>query len=219
MAKDLVEEMYVSKQTDYFSLERQMFKDAVTEKQLRILDIGCGTGVLGAYFRKNQVCEVYGIEINQSAFDEANRNLDMVIKGNVETIDFPFKEQFFDVVVMGDVLEHLINPVATLNKILPVLKPGGKIFITVPNVRNWKVVKGLVFSDSWDYTDWGILDYTHMRFFTKASIVRMLEKNGFNVIDAAWVIQKPSKSDILNKISFGLFEGLLASHTFLTIQK
>lgn len=91
MAKDLVEEMYVSKQTDYFSLERQMFKDAVTEKQLRILDIGCGTGVLGAYFRKNQVCEVYGIEINQSAFDEANRNLDMVIKGNVETIDFPFK--------------------------------------------------------------------------------------------------------------------------------
>lgn len=120
---------------------------------------------------------------------------------------------------MGDVLEHLINPVATLNKILPVLKPGGKIFITVPNVRNWKVVKGLVFSDSWDYTDWGILDYTHMRFFTKASIVRMLEKNGFNVIDAAWVIQKPSKSDILNKISFGLFEGLLASHTFLTIQK
>jgi methionine biosynthesis protein MetW len=211
--------MYVSKHTEYFSLEREMFKEAVTGENLKILDVGCGTGALGAFYEKNQNCKVYGIEINESAFLAAKEKLHEVIKGNVEVLDLPYENNYFDVVIMGDVLEHLINPVGTLNKMIVVLKPQGRIYITVPNVRYWRVVINLIFKDLWDYESWGILDYTHLRFYTKASIIKMLKTNNFKVKNTKWVIQKPSKSHLLNKITFRMFEGFLASHTFLEIEK
>lgn len=219
MTKDVIEEMYLTKNTDYFSLERQMFKNSVQDVNLKILDIGCGTGVLGAFFKKNQNCYVAGVEINQSAYELALQNLDTVIKGNFETLDLPFENNFFDIVIMGDVLEHLVDPIRSIHKILPLINNQGKILITVPNVRNWRVVKSLVFNDNWQYADWGILDYTHMRFFTKKSLQFLLLKQNIEIINIERLIQNPSKSYIFNKLTFGIFEGFLASHIFLTIKK
>ena len=219
MTKDVIEEMYLTKNTDYFSLERQMFKNSVQDVNLKILDIGCGTGVLGSFFKKNQNCYVAGVEINQTAYELALQNLDTVVKGNFETLDLPFENNYFDIVIMGDVLEHLVDPVRSINKILPLINYQGKILITVPNVRNWRVVKSLVFNDNWQYEDWGILDYTHMRFFTKKSLQSLLLKQNIEIIKIERVIQNPSKSYIFNKLTFGVFEGFLASHIFLTIKK
>ena len=219
MQTDILEEMYRNKQADYFSLEREIFKNAITGSGLVILDIGCGTGVLGKYFMSHQQCKVYGIEINSEAYEIAKDNLVEVIRANVETLDLPYKSDMFDIVIMGDVLEHLVNPIGAISKLMRVLKPGGKILITVPNVRHWKVIFRLLCRDEWKYMPWGILDYTHLRFFTKSSIIGMMNENGFNVTKADWVIQKPSKSSLINKVTFGLFSGLLASHTFLTLQK
>lgn len=219
MSKDLIEEMYASKNTEYFSIERQLFKNAVKGNGLKILDIGCGTGLLGAFFRTNQQCEVHGIEINESAYNGAKGNLHQVHRANIEAIDLPYSANYFDVIIMGDVLEHLINPMGTINKLLKVLKPEGQIHITVPNIRYWKVLKNLVFNDKWQYESWGILDYTHLRFFTKTSIVDLMKMNDIKVIKAEWVIQNPSKSHMINKSTFALFAGFLASHIFLTIQK
>lgn len=219
MSRDLVEEMYISKHSEYFSLEREMFKNAIKENNLTILDVGCGTGALGSFYQKNQDCKVYGIEISQNAYLEAKKNLFEVVKGNVEIMELPFSENFFDVVIMGDVLEHLINPISTLEKLSAVLKPGGKIYITVPNIRHWKTLLALVFKDQWDYKSWGILDYTHLRFYTLSSICKMLKTNNFRISDAQRVIQSPSKSRVFDKLTFGLFSGFLASHTFITIEK
>ena len=219
MTNDIIEELYVSKETNYFSLERQMFKDAVRENSLNILDIGCGTGILGAYFKKNQNCNVTGIEINQKAFEAAKLNLDNVIKGNIETLDLTLNENYFDVIIMGDVLEHLVNPITTILKITPLLKKEGRILITVPNVRNWNVLIKLIFQDSWEYADWGILDYTHMRFFTLKSAKSILKKNNIKIESAQRIIQKPSKSNVFNIFTLGIFEGFLASHIFLTLKR
>ena len=219
MNKDVIEEMYITKETNYFSLERQMFKDAVRENSLNILDIGCGTGILGAYFKKNQNCNVTGIEINQKAFEAAKLNLDNVIKGNIETLDLTLNENYFDVIIMGDVLEHLVNPITTILKITPLLKKEGRILITVPNVRNWNVLIKLIFQDSWEYADWGILDYTHMRFFTLKSAKSILKKNNIKIESAQRIIQKPSKSHVFIIFTLGLFEGFLASHIFLTLKR
>ena len=160
-----------------------------------------------------------GVEINQTAYELALQNLDTVVKGNFETLDLPFENNYFDIVIMGDVLEHLVDPVRSINKILPLINYQGKILITVPNVRNWRVVKSLVFNDNWQYEDWGILDYTHMRFFTKKSLQSLLLKQNIEIIKIERVIQNPSKSYIFNKLTFGVFEGFLASHIFLTIKK
>ena len=219
MKNDLIEEMYLTKENSYFSLEREMFKNAIKEKNISILDIGCGTGVLGLYFRQNQNCTVSGIEINNAAYLESIKNLDHVIKGNVETLDIPYENNKFDYIVMGDVLEHLINPMGTIKKIIKFLKPGGKILITVPNVRHWSILISLIFKDKWKYESWGLLDYTHLRFFTKKSLHKMLNDNSFNLVKSSRVIQKKSKSSIFNFFTFGLFSGLLASHTFIEITK
>jgi 2-polyprenyl-3-methyl-5-hydroxy-6-metoxy-1,4-benzoquinol methylase len=219
MARDIVEEMYATKKADYFSLEREIFKQAITGSALQILDIGCGTGVLGAYFREHQQCTVQGIEINEDAYQIALTNLDKAYKANIETFDLPFEPNFFDVIVMGDVLEHLISPIPALEKLLVVLKSGGHIYITVPNIRYWRVVCNLVFRDRWDYASWGILDYTHLRFFTKSSIVKHLQQSGIKVAKVERVIKHPSISSWISRFTGGLFDGFLASHTFLIIQK
>ena len=219
MQKDIVEEMYINKQSDYFSLERQVFKNAIKGDGLKILDIGCGTGVLGAFFKKKQNCIVTGVEINESAYEIAKINLDNVFKGNIEIFTLPFEEDTFDFIIMGDVLEHLINPVATINKLYKVLKPGGKILITVPNVRYWKLIFNLIFADKWQYESWGILDFTHLRFFTKRSVIDLLKTNSFHKITSKRIIQHPSKSSFINFFTFNFFAGFLASHTFITIEK
>jgi 2-polyprenyl-3-methyl-5-hydroxy-6-metoxy-1,4-benzoquinol methylase len=219
MSKDLIEEMYINKNENYFSLERQLFKNAVTESNLKILDIGCGTGILGAYFKKKQNCTVYGVEINETAYKEALLNLDSVIKGNIELIDLPFEKSSFDIIIMGDVLEHLINTISSLKKLHFFLKENGRILISVPNVRHWKIMLKLLFQDSWKYEPSGILDYTHMRFFTKKSLLALLKDNDINVIFSERVIQKKSKSYYFNIVTFNLFSGLLASHTYIELKK
>jgi len=219
MKFDVVEKMYLNKKSNYFSLERELFKEQVKENNLKILDIGCGYGILGSYFKRNQNCYVAGVEINLSAYEEACKSLDFVVYGNVESIDLPFTNNFFDVIIMGDVLEHLISPVSVLDKIDSFLKENGKFHISVPNIRNWKVLKKLIFNDSWEYQEWGILDETHLRFFTKKSINSHLKKNNFNITFIKWVIQKKSKSYWFNVFTFRIFEGFLASHIYLTITK
>ncbi len=219
MSGDIVADMYSAKEGEYFSLERELFINAITGTNLTLLDVGCGTGALGKWFRTNRSFSVYGIEINDKAFKEAEKNLDGVIKGNIEMMELPYADESFDAIVMGDVLEHLIEPVAAVKKLLQKLKKGGQMYISVPNIRHWKEVLNLVFRDKWEYTPWGILDYTHLRFFTKRSIVALLEKNDIQVAHASWVIQNPSKSHIINKLTVGLLEGLLASHTFLVVKK
>lgn len=219
MKNDLIEEMYLNKDNTYFSLEREMFKNAIKEKNISILDIGCGTGILGLYFRKNQNCRVCGIEINNSAYLESKKNLDDVIKANVEILDIPYEKNSFDYIIMGDVLEHLINPIGTIKKLIVFLKPGGKILITVPNVRHWSILKSLVFRDKWKYESWGLLDYTHLRFFTKSSLHEMLNDNNFHLVKSRRIIQKKSKSAFFNFLTFGLFSGFLASHTFIELTK
>jgi 2-polyprenyl-3-methyl-5-hydroxy-6-metoxy-1,4-benzoquinol methylase len=220
MEKDIIEELYVGKEMNYFSLERTLFKEAVKENNLIILDVGCGAGILGAHFIKNQNCRVYGVEISQSAFDQASLVLTHTMKGNIETMNLDFQHGFFDVIIMGDVVEHLINPIETIKKLLPFLKNGGKIHVTVPNVKHWTVLYALIFKDEWEYKDWGILDYTHLKFFTKKSFVKSLKTlSKINVIDTQRVIQKPSKSNLINKITLGIFSGFIASHTFVTISK
>ena len=215
---DTIKQLYLKKDIQYFSLERELFKSEIKGNNLNILDVGCGSGALGAFLISNQNCTVHGFEINSNIIHLAEKNLTSVVEGNIETDQIPFEFKSFDYIVLGDVLEHLINPMQTLQKLIKYLRKDGVLLVATPNVKHWSVTYNLIFKDNWEYKDWGILDYTHLRFFTKKSLNDMLQLNNISNFKLERIIQNPSKSHFINKFSFSLFEGFLASHLFLKIK-
>src|SRR4051812_50186740 len=96
-------------------------------------------------------------------------------------MELPFPQHSFDVVLCGDVVEHLRNPEAFLTRVRPLLRPGGKLVLTTPNVANWAMRLGLA-AGRWRYTDRGILDRTHLHLFTKKTLEEALEAAGYRIV-------------------------------------
>jgi 2-polyprenyl-3-methyl-5-hydroxy-6-metoxy-1,4-benzoquinol methylase len=105
------------------------------------------------------------------------------IIGNIETMVLPFENSQFDVIICGDVLEHLVNPYKTLKLLKTYLKPNGVIIASIPNIREFKTMKKIFFQGDFRYEDSGILDRTHLRFFCKKNIIELFEEQDFNIVD------------------------------------
>ncbi len=145
----------------------------------RVLDVGCDTGYLGEALGAFGN-ETSGFEVNEETAEEARRRLTRVEVGDLETTDLVevFGRGSFDVVVFGDVLEHLRDPLPVLRQSRHLLAPGGSVVISTPNVAHGDVRLALL-SGRFDYNQLGILDVTHTRFFTKQSLVDYLHDGGF----------------------------------------
>ncbi len=149
-----------------------------------VWDVGCATGALGAsYKRLNPLSRVFGIDIDGAAARIAATRLDEVALGDVETAGAPFQRHGpLDCIVYGDVLEHLRDPAAVLAAHLKLLAPDGLMLICVPNVEHWSFAARLL-AGSWAYEPAGLLDATHLRWFTAATMGRLLEDLGLTVVD------------------------------------
>lgn len=160
------------------------------ENPQRIIDIGCGAGFFGAAVkRKYPNCETWGVEAAAEAARTAALHNDRIVTGLVEEVaDLP--ERYFDAVTMNDVLEHMTWPEPSLAIARRILKPEGKLILSLPNVRYFVNVRDLVFNNSWEYQDRGILDRTHLRFYTTRSAANLLQKNGY-VVEAIVGINQP----------------------------
>lgn len=145
----------------------------------RVLDVGCDTGYLGEALMAlgNRAS---GVEINEVTAAAARSKLDRVEVGDLETIDLVgiFGPGSFDVVVFGDVLEHLRQPLAVLRQARPLLAEGGSVLISTPNIAHGDIRLALL-RGRFNYTKTGILDETHTRFFTRDSLVEFLHDAGF----------------------------------------
>lgn len=152
----------------------------------RVLDVGCFCGGSGRYLKRRfGSCEVTGIEMLEQAAAVAAEAYDRVIVGTLESVDFAAQglaPGSFDVIVAADVLEHLFNPWQALQRLKPLLAPGGVLYVSLPNARNLKLLSELG-RGRFDYAGHGILDVTHVRFFTRHTAVEMLEQTGFRVTD------------------------------------
>ena len=100
-----------------------------------------------------------------------------MLVGDVETMELPLEPGSFDVVLCGDVVEHLRDPVAALARLRPLLKPGGRVVLSTPNIANWAIRLSLL-GGRWRYTDRGILDRSHTHLFTRATLREALEQAG-----------------------------------------
>jgi 2-polyprenyl-3-methyl-5-hydroxy-6-metoxy-1,4-benzoquinol methylase len=166
----------------------------------RILEIGCGDGSFGlAVKARNPRVEYFGVEVFEAVATIANQRLDRVIHGDIETEEVfqsvldVYDKKPFDVIIFGDVLEHLIDPWKLLEKLRALMAVNGACVACIPNIGHWSIHKQLL-SGRWDYADAGLLDRTHLRFFTQATMHEMFTGAGFSVVKCQPRIIQQSKT-------------------------
>ena len=149
-----------------------------------VLEFGCATGYMSDVLA-SRGCRVIGVELDPEAAEEAEAYCERVIVGDAETLDLDehLGDKLFDAVLFADVLEHLRDPTAMLRRVRPFIAEGGAVVASIPNVAHISVRLALL-SGEFRYRDLGLLDDTHLRFFTRSSIVDLFESAGFVV--SAW---------------------------------
>ena len=170
------------KNSNYFSYTRPEVQQLVNVNSKFILDVGCANGSMGQELKSNLDAEVWGVEYDSAAANVARCRLDRVLEGDIISILDNLPEKYFDTIIFADVLEHTPRPEIILNAIKKTLKTNGEIVISLPNVRHWTVIKSLLEGD-WKYEEAGLLDKTHLQFFTKKSIIRMMNKLNYIIIE------------------------------------
>ena len=200
---------YDQKPATYYSGPRNDFLAVLPENpNAEILEIGCGDGSMGALALAQKKCGRYvGIELFKPAAEIARSKLTSVLVGDVETLDFPWAEQTFDALIMSEVLEHLIDPWRLLRRLYPLLKNGALVLASSPNVSQHRVIKSLLLG-GWELTDSGVMDRTHLRWFTPQSYRDMFDQSGFDVIDVSPVVPFGMRVRLLNRLTGRYFEHL-----------
>lgn len=164
----------------YHDLKRPEILALIPKDANQILDLGCGSGALGKTVKDRQPCHVTGIELDKDAAHEATKHLDIVFKDNLNRYDPTLSPKKYDCIILADILEHLVQPWQVLAKFAKVLDGKGTIVASIPNVAHpWivdRLKKGL-----FRYEQAGILDITHLRFFTKTTIGQMFYRAGLKI--------------------------------------
>jgi 2-polyprenyl-3-methyl-5-hydroxy-6-metoxy-1,4-benzoquinol methylase len=146
----------------------------------RVLDVGCATGYLAARLAERG-CSVTGFERDPRSASLAEEHCERVIVGDLEAPgDRAAIPAGFDIVLLGDVLEHLVDPWEALRFVRGLLAPSGVVVASIPNVAAWTVRLGLA-RGSWEYTETGLLDRTHLRFFTRCAAHELVRGAGFEI--------------------------------------
>lgn len=193
-----------AKPQGYYSGERKDMLPYVPRGTQRLLEIGCAEAAFSSRLKQDLNLEAWGVEMNAGAAARAAAKLDRVIEGRVEEVLGQLPDGYFDCIVCNDVLEHIYDPYALLTALKGKLSNTGVIVCSIPNIRYYKTLYQLVFKKQWRYEDSGVLDKTHIRFFTLNSIRELFSELGFRIIRIEGV--RPTrkvKIRILSWITFG----------------
>lgn len=182
----------------------------IPENANKVLDVGCGEGTFGGLIKSVRDVEVWGVEICKDAAVLAEIKLDKVLVGTIEECSKKLPFNYFDCVIFNDVLEHLIDPWIVLKEIKSTIKQDGYVLSSIPNVRYYDNVKKLIIDKQWRYDSEGILDKTHLRFFTIESIREMFASCGYQIIRIEGIRDNklPWKFRIINNLFGKMFEDM-----------
>lgn len=199
---------------DYFSRVNPELLARIPFNCQRILEIGCGAGSLGrAYRARHPDAAYFGVELFEDAARQAMEELDQVIVGNIEAarvcaeLDKANGRGKFDALLFGDVLEHLQEPWQVLSELRSRMMEGGICVACIPNVSHWSLLQQQL-KGRWDYADAGLLDRTHLRFFTLETAIELFQKAGWSVLDATPRVLWPEKTEAALKAFAPLSETL-----------
>ncbi len=147
-----------------------------------VLSLGCGAGFTELALKtRTPACRIVGVDLDETMIDpQARGAFEQVVPGDLETLELPFSDGSFDALMYADVLEHLRDPQAALRRHRRLLRPGGWIIVSVPNLQHLSVFGNLL-RGRWPEEDAGIFDRTHLRWFTRKTLLAMLEGAGYRV--------------------------------------
>jgi 2-polyprenyl-3-methyl-5-hydroxy-6-metoxy-1,4-benzoquinol methylase len=166
----------------YYDCDRIEMLPFVPDSAKRILELGCARGAFSLLIKQRQSAEVWGVELNPEAAAIAATRLDKVITGDIFQVLEGLPEHYFDCVICNDILEHLPAPENILVNLKKHLAPAGVVVASIPNMRYLPVLYELLIRKDWRYRDSGVLDRTHLRFFTRKSICRLFESAGYRTL-------------------------------------
>ncbi len=210
---------YLDKHASYYEQARHDVIRLIPNTTKRLLDVGCGNGNTGYVARKTIDLEVvYGIELFESAAIEAATKLDHVIQGDIEKMDLDLPLNHFDCILCADILEHTRDPWAVLEKLKPYLTDNGVLVASIPNIRHLIPVMKIL-TDRFEYEEYGILDKTHLRFFTLHTIRQMFEQSGYEIHRIETNRSRSWKFHLLNVLSLGLMRPFTITQYLLVTSK
>lgn len=204
--------IYQDKPSSYFSNSRDDLVGLLrTTEASAILELGCGAGGTGrSALQAGKAGRYVGIELSESAANAARQHLSEVIVGNVEQLDLARFDASFDALIVSEVLEHLIDPWGALERLVRCVKPGGEIYASSPNVAQWQLILNLI-GGRFDYEASGVMDRTHLRWFTPQTYRQMFEDAGVHVEDVRPIRRPGWKARVADRLTAGRFR-----HLFMT---
>ena len=197
--------------TNYYnrSFREEMFK-YIPENATKILEVGCSEGLFLSHLQKNKPCEVWGIEMNEQAAEKASKVAFKVLSGDFNVVFKELPAHYFDCVIFNDVIEHFSDPWLALSNTKQLLSSNGVVVSSIPNFRYIGNLTEIITSADFRYKEeGGILDKTHLRFFTSKSMKRFFEECGYSVIVQEGLRPCQSwKEKLLIYFSFGYFKDM-----------
>jgi 2-polyprenyl-3-methyl-5-hydroxy-6-metoxy-1,4-benzoquinol methylase len=208
---------YAEKPVTYFAGARHDIVGRLEDSpSAAILEVGCGTGATGrAALAAGKAGRYVGIELDPRAAGEAAKVFPEVLVGDVEQMEFSAFHDSFDVLILSEVLEHLIDPWTMLNRLVACLRVGGAVYASSPNIAHWRLIANLV-RGRFVYAADGVMDRTHLRWFTSESFRAMFEAAGVNVTSVGPLVPLGRKARFINRVAGGRLTHLFMSQVMLT---
>jgi 2-polyprenyl-3-methyl-5-hydroxy-6-metoxy-1,4-benzoquinol methylase len=208
-ARQPIRAIYTGKPDDYFSGERlDIVALLPADPAARILEVGCGSGGTGrAALAAGKAGYYAGVEIDPPSAERARTHLSLVLLGNAEEIDLSPIGDGFDALIMSEVLEHLVDPWRTLRALAERLRPGAMVYASSPNIAQRAVIGDLL-RGRFRYQDHGVMDRTHLRWFTPESYAAMFREAGFDPVSIGPVGGFRPKQKLINRLTGGRFRHL-----------
>lgn len=169
----------MEKDPQYFRANRGVMAGFLPDRYERVLEVGCGSGGFARFL--HPACETWGVEPDAGAASAAAACLNRVLVGRYDDVAREIPDRHFDLVVCNDVIEHMPDHDGFLEAVKLKLRPGGYLVGSIPNVRHVTALYKLLVARDWPYSPSGILDRTHLRFFTEKSLLRTFHEHGYTV--------------------------------------
>ncbi len=221
LPSNAVDAAYQDKNARYFANARQEVAPLLGAHTGKVLELGCGSGATLAWLKSQGLAqETYGVELFAEAAELARQHVDHIVQGDIERMSLDFAPNYFDAILCLDVLEHLQDPWRVLAQMVTHLKPGGILIASLPNVRNWHALLPLLFAGRWEYAEAGILDKTHLRFFTGHSARNLVAGAGLQINSVQRLpLATSPRAKWANRLSLGLLRDFITLQFLICARK